>query len=107
MQNALEQMTKGRTVLTIAHRLSTIRNADNIVVLDDGRVVEEGSYEVLMQKDRGIFKGLVGKQAFDLPVAEANPSTEATRTTGQLVSGQNVNESFDKGASKTPSVSIE
>ncbi|XP_037917942.1 ATP-binding cassette sub-family B member 10, mitochondrial-like [Hermetia illucens] len=107
VQNALEQMTKGRTVLTIAHRLSTIRNADNIVVLDDGRVVEEGSYEVLMQKDRGIFKGLVGKQAFDLPVAEANPSTEATRTTGQLVSGQNVNESFDKGASKTPSVSIE
>ena len=45
---ALERLTKGRTAFIIAHRLSTIRQADWIVVLDGGRVVEEGTHEALL-----------------------------------------------------------
>ena len=44
-------MTSGRTVLVIAHRLSTIRNADRIVVLKEGRVIENGSHDELMELD--------------------------------------------------------
>ena len=53
---------KGRTVITIAHRLSTIKNADNIVVLNDGQITEAGSYTQLMGTPDGLFKKLVEKQ---------------------------------------------
>jgi ATP-binding cassette, subfamily B, bacterial len=49
VQAALDEASMGRTTITIAHRLSTVRDADRIVVLDAGRVVEEGSHEVLME----------------------------------------------------------
>ena len=48
VQNALEKLSTGRTTLVIAHRLSTIRNADKIVVMDQGRVVDEGTHETLL-----------------------------------------------------------
>ena len=64
IQNALENLTKNRTVLTIAHRLSTIRNATNIAVLQDGMVVEHGNYEQLIATEGGLFKELVQRQTF-------------------------------------------
>ncbi|MCS7224283.1 MAG: ABC transporter ATP-binding protein/permease [Armatimonadetes bacterium] len=51
IQAALEEAMKGRTVLIIAHRLSTVRNADKILVLDDGVIVEEGTHEELLSQD--------------------------------------------------------
>jgi len=51
-------------VITIAHRLSTIKNADKIVVLDGGQVIEIGTYTELMNLDHGHFKKLVKHQMF-------------------------------------------
>ena len=53
---------RGRSVVTIAHRLSTIRNADVIVVIDGGQVVEKGSYQELAWKQDGVFSKLVKQQ---------------------------------------------
>lgn len=64
IQRALENVTKGRTTLTIAHRLSTIRNATSIAVLEDGRIIEQGSYNHLMTLTNGVFKELVERQTF-------------------------------------------
>ncbi len=57
IQNALKRILKGRTSIVIAHRLSTIRNADKIVVLDQGRIAEIGSHETLLAR-KGVYAHL-------------------------------------------------
>ena len=57
LQRSIEQVTRGRTAIIIAHRLSTIRNADRIIVLEDGEVVEDGQHETLVQLD-GVYARL-------------------------------------------------
>ena len=64
VQDALEKLMKNRTTVVIAHRLSTIRNADKIVVLDKGKIVEMGSHEQLMTLN-GNYNKFVEMQTFD------------------------------------------
>ncbi|KAL2154906.1 hypothetical protein VTH82DRAFT_3582 [Thermothelomyces myriococcoides] len=66
VQAALERASKGRTTITIAHRLSTIKNADRICVLQNGRVVEEGTHDSLLENERGVYYGLVHAQKLSL-----------------------------------------
>lgn len=61
IQAALENLTRGRTTFVIAHRLSTIRNADKIVVLEDGEIVEEDSHEALMAQG-GLYAEMYQRQ---------------------------------------------
>ena len=61
VQEALERAQEGRTCIVIAHRLSTIHSADKIVVMQDGRVVEEGTHVELMAQESFYYR-LVQKQ---------------------------------------------
>src|SRR5699024_5717555 len=61
IQNALRRLLKGRTAIIIAHRLSTIREADNIFVLEQGRIIENGSHDELMEV-KGEYFGLIKSQ---------------------------------------------
>ena len=57
IQNALQELQKNRTTIVIAHRLSTIENADQIIVLDQGVIVEQGKHDTLIEND-GIYSKL-------------------------------------------------
>ena len=70
VQDALETLMEGRTTFVIAHRLSTVRRADRIVVLDAGRIVEEGTHEELLATG-GLYKRLYEIQFRDYASAEA------------------------------------
>lgn len=65
IQESLQTISQDRTVLTIAHRLSTIRNAQQIIVVGDARILEQGSYEGLMSNRNSIFRDLVKRQTFE------------------------------------------
>jgi ABC-type multidrug transport system fused ATPase/permease subunit len=58
VQDALEKLMKGRTSIVIAHRLSTIRQADTILVLDNGRIIEQGTHEQLLMVKDGLYRNL-------------------------------------------------
>ncbi len=68
VQGALENLMKGRTTLVIAHRLSTIRNADRIIAIVDGEIVEEGTHESLLNKKGEYFK------LYNLQLKDDSPS---------------------------------
>ena len=62
IQFATEKITKGRTSIVIAHRLATIKQADKILVMDKGLIVEEGTHYELLEKENGFYKNLYDKQ---------------------------------------------
>ena len=61
VQKAISELTKGRTSIIVAHRLSTIRDADLILVMRDGQIIERGKHEELLEKD-GFYAKLYGSQ---------------------------------------------
>jgi ATP-binding cassette, subfamily B, bacterial len=62
IQEAIENLVDGRTVFAIAHRLSTLRNADRLVVIEEGKIAEIGTHDELMEKEGGIYRKLVDMQ---------------------------------------------
>ena len=58
IQEALDELCRGRTTIVVAHRLSTVRGADKIAVIASGKIAEEGTHEELMQLEGGIYQGL-------------------------------------------------
>ncbi len=66
IKEALERLLRDRTSFVIAHRLSTVRNADRIIVLDNGRIVEEGTHSELLKKE-GLYSGLYTAQFKTIP----------------------------------------
>lgn len=65
VQDALEKLMQGRTSIVIAHRLSTIRNADNIIVLQHGDILESGTHQQLIEK-KGLYADLVAMQTMEV-----------------------------------------
>ena len=65
VQEALQNLMKGRTSFVIAHRLSTIRNADQIIVLEDGKVKERGTHQELITIEEGLYRNLNKLQLID------------------------------------------
>lgn len=58
IQNATDKITKGRTSIVIAHRLATIKKADQIIVMDAGEIVEQGTHDELLKKENGYYRNL-------------------------------------------------
>jgi ABC-type multidrug transport system fused ATPase/permease subunit len=77
IQRALDRVMRGRTVFVIAHRLSTIRNADQILVLDHGRIVERGTHEELLARG-GHYRELYEIQFADMAAPVTNGQIAAT-----------------------------
>jgi len=81
IQHALEQVLEGRTCFVIAHRLSTVRAADRILVIESGRIAEQGSHDELIQS-RGRYHELYTRQSLresDFQAAGSSPEPSAGR----------------------------
>ncbi|WP_175051152.1 ABC transporter ATP-binding protein [Paraburkholderia sediminicola] len=83
IQQAMERLMMGRTTLVVAHRLSTVRALDRLLVLDKGKVIEEGSHEALIRLDNGLYRRLFERQALELIKglgdSEVTPKTHAAK----------------------------
>jgi ATP-binding cassette subfamily B (MDR/TAP) protein 1 len=74
VQSALDKVSEGRTTITIAHRLSTIKKADKIVVLRNGKVIEQGTHESLLSDEDGAYWALVNAQKLSMGESFADES---------------------------------
>ncbi len=79
VQQALDELSRGRTTIAIAHRLSTIKDADQILVLDDGRIVERGTHEELLEHTVVAMRLLSGAAVGDDASGEARRAPRARR----------------------------
>jgi len=66
IQRAMDRLMEGRTTLVVAHRLSTVRALDRLLVMDHGRVIEEGSHDALIRLKGGLYRRLFERQALEL-----------------------------------------
>ncbi|WYZ45236.1 hypothetical protein EsH8_VIII_000552 [Colletotrichum jinshuiense] len=78
VQAALDRVTQGRTTITIAHRLSTIKKADNIIVLQRGQAVEQGTHQSLVSDPLSVYSGLVRAQALHLSTSAKSEPDAST-----------------------------
>lgn len=69
IQDATDKITKGRTSIVIAHRLATVQKADQIIVMDEGRIVEKGTHKELLKKEDGYYRNLYEVQFLKAEVA--------------------------------------
>jgi len=86
IQRSLDKLTEDRTTFVIAHRLSTVKDADKIVVLEDGRIVERGSHDALIAED-GLYANLWAVQAGEideLPAEFVERATERRARTDKI-----------------------
>jgi ABC-type transport system involved in Fe-S cluster assembly fused permease/ATPase subunit len=58
IQNAITSLTKDKTTIMIAHRLSTLRDADELIVIENGKVAERGTHKCLLDMENGVYKKL-------------------------------------------------
>ncbi|PVI03056.1 ABC transporter-like protein [Periconia macrospinosa] len=93
VQEALDQATKGRTTIIIAHRLSTIQRADNIIVLKNGIVSQQGTHDKLMKNRAGLYHRLVKAQV--LTEHDESQDTETIDTSIALTETSNAKEEPD------------
>ncbi|KAM3469306.1 hypothetical protein MY5147_007149 [Beauveria neobassiana] len=103
VQAALDRVARNRTTVTIAHRLSTIKQADAIVVLKRGRVVETGTHESLLGVEGGVYAGLVNAQSISLgEAADAGEGVaedeEEEEEGGEVVDVANLTREKSRGA---------
>ncbi|VDK59733.1 unnamed protein product [Anisakis simplex] len=81
VQEALDKASEGRTTLVIAHRLSTIKDADQIIVMQDGKVVETGTHVELIAVENGVYRQLVDSQAMNEPKDTSGKTSHEKKST--------------------------
>jgi ATP-binding cassette subfamily B protein len=87
IQRSLEDLTADRTTFAIAHRLSTIKDADLVVVLEDGRIVERGTHDDLLAED-GLYASLWGVQAGEIEELPDEFVERATERQNQILDAE-------------------
>ena len=103
VQVALERAAAGRTTIIVAHRLSTIKNADKICGFSDGKILEEGNHDSLMELENGVYFNLCNMQTFepDGPDSEAKQEvveteSDTTKAKAEVVKTKKADDEEDK-----------